>query len=163
MVDLYLGDPLSVRIFRPFHDRCLEFIHKYRFETDVQWLSGQLVGAFQQSNPYWKMLAAVNGEGRIKAHLLAYIEPYQALGNTAFILQWENDRGVNESRLARVGWKLIEEWVSRLRIKNVLLVTTGERHGRLFRRYGFQPFRVILRQEMKYEEVSLSTTIPITP
>jgi len=151
MVDLYLGDPLSVRIFRPLHDRCLDFIQKYRFETDPQWLSGQMVAAFQQSNPYWKMLAAVDANGKIVAHLIANIEPYQSFGNTAFILQWENDPGVREPLIARTGKLLIEEWVRRLRIKNILLVTTDSKHGRLFRRYGFEPFRVILRQEMKYD------------
>ena len=112
--------------------------------------SGQ---SLKQANPYWKMLAALNSQGKIVAHIVCYIEPYQALGNTAFILQWENDEGLKEPEIARVGRKLVWDWVSRLRIKNIMTVTTDERHARLFRRYGLEPFRVILRQEMKYEGV----------
>ena len=107
LVDMYRGDWVSNQIFRPFHDRALNFVTKYNYETDVQWLSNGLVQAFHQSNPYWKMLVALDKQGKIVGHTIAYTETYQAIGNVAFLLQWEMDRGVREPRLARTGMKLI--------------------------------------------------------
>ncbi len=151
LVDIYRGDWVSNQIFRPFHDRCLNFVTKYNYETDVQWLSNGLVQAFHQSNPYWKMLVALDKQGKIVGHTISYTETYQALGNVAFILQWEMDRGVREPRLARMGMKLVDEWVRRLRLPDILVVTNNEAHARLFRFYGFKNFRLILRNHINYE------------
>jgi len=151
LVDIYRGDWVSNQIFRPFHDRCLEFVTRYNYETDVQWLSNGLVQAFHQSNPYWKMLVALDRSGKIRAHVIAYTEKYQALGNVAFILQLEKDSGVNMPGVFKAGMVLFDEWVRRLRLPDMLVVTNDEAHARLFKKWGFKSFRVILRRRIIYD------------
>ena len=151
LVDMYRGDWISNQIFRPFHDRALDFVTKYNYETDVTWLSNGLVQAFHQSNPYWKMLVALDKQGKIVAHVIGYTETYQALGNVAFILQLEKNKGVQLPGVFKAGMNLFNEWVRRLRLPDMLVVTNDEAHARLFRKYGFKNFRLILRKHINYD------------
>ena len=59
---------------------------------------------------------------------------------------------MREPRLARAGMALVNEWVRRLRLPDILVVTNDKAHARLFRAYGFKDFRLILRNHINYDQ-----------
>lgn len=104
-----------------------------------------LSASFNQSAPGVLLLAAIDGNSKIVAHAICYIQSYEGFGNVGFILQLEKDKGLKESRIIPAGLAIIKEWCQRLGLKDVFTMTMDRKLVRAFQRWGFREFRIITR------------------
>ena len=142
IVNLNRDDPESVMLLLPFLDRCVAFSEKYRSDTLPDMLRNLIFTAFHTKNEAWKLLAAVDEQGKIVAHAVADIEAYGLLGNIVYILQIDKD--VEAPDVMRDGFKAINEWAAKYKIKHILNMALSEAHARLYQKdYGFKPYRFL--------------------
>lgn len=141
-------DPLSKQIFPAYVSRAQGFLDRYGVDSvDPNWLGNVAYGAFTQGAKGILMLAAVDKNSKIVAHLFAYPEQYGALGFVAVILELEKD--VEENEIMQVGFQMFKEWMRSLKLTIALPTTNTLARLRLFEQYGFKPYRFVGRMDLE--------------
>jgi len=142
IVNLNRDDPESITLLIPFVDRCVNFSEKYRSDTLPELVRNLIFTAFHTKSDGWKLLVAVDEQGKIVAHAVADIETYGRLGNVVYILQIEKD--IEAPDVMAGGFQIFREWAAKYKIKHILNMALSEAHARLYQKdYGFKPYRYL--------------------
>ena len=143
------NDSDSCLIFPKFVDRAVGFIVRYQTETDAAWLTTILFSNFQAASPEVLMLAALDQEGTIVAHLIAKTEMY-AGQTVGYVMQVDKDEGIQGLDIMETGWEIVKEWCAENKLKRLFNWGLNEKVMRIWRsQYGFTVHRYLMVREME--------------
>src|SRR4030095_2177705 len=78
-------EPYSSKFILRLVLRAIEFTEKYHSDTDVQWLVNLLYNHFKQQTNLVYVLIAIDGDEKIVAHSIAYVDVYGDQGYVVHI------------------------------------------------------------------------------
>lgn len=140
------ADPYSRELLPKVYARALTFIEKYHVEADKVWLGNMLFSNFHAQSNLVHILVATDEHDMIVAHAISYVDRHEAFGNYCLIYQIEKD--CPETGIVEVGHPLIDEWTRSLGLKTQINMTTDEAHERLYKRFGFSRWKIMMRRNL---------------
>ena len=135
-------DIVSRLIFPAFVDRALEFISTFGSDSDPAWLQSFLWAVFQQRSDEGLLLAALDSQNRIVAHLIAKVD---LIGKDpwGFILQVQKDLSCPE--IMQTGEKIVRAWQEKKHLKGLANMALDKKSMRIWRmKYGFMVKRYFM-------------------
>jgi len=137
---LRAGHELSDIIWRQYLIRAIDFIDQYEVDTDPGWLACQIVWTIRGRHNEMVLLAAVDIDNQIQAHLIAHRLGDTQRGKEAIVLQVQND--TQSTEIIDVGWIMIEEWAKAQGVKRLKCGALSRGIARLNERKGFKDYRI---------------------
>ena len=135
------GHEISDIIWKDYLLRAIDFIDNYQVDTDPGWLAGQIIWTIRKKHGLALLLAAVDANNQIVAHMVAHmIEETKEGDKQAIVLQVQND--TQSKRIIDVGWIMIEEWAKAQGVKYLKCNALTRGIARLNEKKGFKDHRI---------------------
>lgn len=147
IVRLRGNDEFSKQIFPAFLERAMGFLERTHSDTDSVWLGWLLHKAMFENLDQVMLLAAIDTDGKIVAHVIAYPEQYQKLGVILNLLQVEKDADA-PNELVQRGNEIMDAWARERGVKDIINSTSTMAHVRLFEEYGYKLYRYVTRKTL---------------
>ena len=147
IIRLVPTDPTHRDLFPKVVDRAIGFIDRLTSNTDKIWLGNLLCSNFYQATNLVQVLVALDGDNKIVAHSVAYIESRPRLGNVVILGQIEKDEGGPD--IIKLGFELIKAWSLSLGIKIILNESDCRAKARLWSRHGWYEYRITSRFDIE--------------
>lgn len=139
------NDEYSSKFIHRVVIRALEFLDRFEVETDPLWLTQIIYNTFRQRPHLICICIAVNDKEEIVAHSIALVDQNKD-GPICNVQQMVSE--ARDSEVVKKGMEITGEWARSLKLKYATATTISDAITRYDKRYGFKPWRTILRLEL---------------